>query len=69
MYRVTEYRPAFVDSSEPVRESLVDSPEAALEVPWLKAKGADKVDGVGKYRYVHARGFVVAIISQEEAKP
>lgn len=63
MYLVKELRPSFVDSDDALLVSLVSSPDEALNLPWLKDKGADKVDGVGKYRYVHARGFIVAVIS------
>ena len=68
MYRVIEYRPEFVDSSEPLQESLIDSPAAALELPWLKQKGADKVDYVGTVLYVLTNGRVIAIIYPEGAK-
>lgn len=59
--KVYEYFPNFVDHDDAPRSAEIDTAEDALGVDWLKAKGADRVDG----EYVMAGKWVVGIIRRD----
>ena len=57
--KVVEYWPTFVERDDKPREAQIKKAEDALSVPWLREKGADRVQG----DKVFAGNFVVGIIN------
>ena len=68
MFKVTQYRPAFFEGFN-TKTAIVEKPEDALNLPWLKNKGTLSLDGDPSFQmYVMHGILIVALIHPKETK-